>query len=215
MVCRFVGTPRRMRSTCGLKPMSSIRSASSSTSTRTSPSLTARARSGRRDVRAWRRGCGPCAPGRSGGRSARRRRRSTTFSPFAAASGSMSAATWSASSRVGTRTSAPGERVAATAVRSTSGSPKASVLPEPVGDSARMSRPARASGRTRFWMAKGCVIPCVVSSVGDRRADAELLKGLGHCSTPSVLVERDATSSNNPRKRRNEEPDLHEAGWHS
>jgi len=28
-------------------------------------------------------------------------------------------------------------------------------------------------------------------------------------------VDRDATSSNNPRERRNEEPNLHEAGRHS
>ena len=42
----------------------------------------------------------------------------------------MSAATWIASSRVGTRTRAPG-RAFEPAVRSTIGTPKASVLPEP------------------------------------------------------------------------------------
>ena len=57
--------------------------------------------------------------------------------------------------------------------------------------------------------------PLLGEHIGDRRADAELLKGLWHCSTPCLWFVRDATSSNNPRKRRNEEPDLHEAGWHS
>ena len=52
--------------------------------------------------------------------------------------------------------------------------------------------------------------PLLGEHVGDRRADAELLKGRWHCSTPCLWFVRDATSSNNPRKRRNEEPDLHE-----
>src|SRR5579862_680524 len=36
--------------------------------------------------------------------------------------------------------------------------PNASVLPEPVGDAARTSTPARASGKTSAWMANGFVI---------------------------------------------------------
>src|SRR3954451_25080574 len=39
------------------------------------------------------------------------------------------------------------------------GRTKASVLPEPVGDSARTSRPASASGRTSDWTANGSVMP--------------------------------------------------------
>src|SRR5436190_7446168 len=39
------------------------------------------------------------------------------------------------------------------------GRTKASVLPEPVGDSARTSRPASASGMTSDWTAKGSVMP--------------------------------------------------------
>ena len=43
--------------------------------------------------------------------------------------------------------------------RSTSGIPKARVLPEPVGDCASTSRPASPSGMTRLWIANGTVIP--------------------------------------------------------
>ena len=50
------------------------------------------------------------------------------------------------------------------ATRSTSGMPKASVLPEPVGDFARMSRPASASGRTRDWMRNGSTMPRAASA---------------------------------------------------
>jgi hypothetical protein len=64
--------------------------------------------------------------------------------------------------------------------------------------------------------------PLLGEDGGDRRADAEVLEGLGHCSTPtSVWSGRDATASNNPsgsartRVRRNEKRDLHEAGWRS
>src|SRR5207248_2099410 len=49
-------------------------------------------------------------------------------------------------------------------VRSTSGIPNASVLPEPVGDFARTSRPASASGRTMVWIRKGSVKPRAASA---------------------------------------------------
>ena len=45
------------------------------------------------------------------------------------------------------------------AIRSTSGIPNASVLPEPVGDFAITSRPAIASPITARWIANGSVIP--------------------------------------------------------
>ena len=51
---------------------------------------------------------------------------------------------WLASSRVGASTSAAGRGPSA-AMRSASGIAKASVLPEPVGDFASTSRPARMS----------------------------------------------------------------------
>src|SRR5829696_1098197 len=44
-------------------------------------------------------------------------------------------------------------------MRSASGTPKASVLPEPVGDWASTSRPARTSAMTSFWIAKGSRSP--------------------------------------------------------
>ena len=59
-----------------------------------------------------------------------------------------------ASSRVGASTSAAGRgSVGLDAVGI--GTPKASVLPEPVGDLARTSRPASTSAMTSFWMANG------------------------------------------------------------
>ena len=65
---------------------------------------------------------------------------------------------WLASSRVGARTSAAGRRSVAS-TRSTTGMPKASVLPDPVGDLARTSRPASTSAMTSSWIAKGVVKP--------------------------------------------------------
>ena len=43
--------------------------------------------------------------------------------------------------------------------RSTAATPKARVLPEPVGALATMSRPATASGIDASWMGKGASIP--------------------------------------------------------
>src|SRR5207237_2693665 len=69
-----------------------------------------------------------------------------------------SEATCEASSRVGTSTSDDGAPPPA-GVRSTTGTPKASVLPEPVGDLASTSVPASASGKTRVWILKGARKP--------------------------------------------------------
>src|SRR3712207_2393061 len=44
-------------------------------------------------------------------------------------------------------------------MRSSIGTPKASVLPEPVGELATTSRPSSTSAVTRDWMANGAVIP--------------------------------------------------------
>src|SRR6266571_5333772 len=46
-------------------------------------------------------------------------------------------------------------RASAVAVRSTIGTANASVLPDPVGDLASTSSPARASGRTSAWIRNG------------------------------------------------------------
>ena len=59
--------------------------------------------------------------------------------------GAKSSRTWTASSRVGTSTSATGRRVAEGSSRSTIGIANASVLPEPVSDFASTSAPDMAS----------------------------------------------------------------------
>ena len=58
----------------------------------------------------------------------------------------MTSWTCEASSRVGTRTSALGQRGRDWVDLTTSGIPKASVLPDPVGALPQMSLPARAGG---------------------------------------------------------------------
>ncbi len=79
--------------------------------------------------------------------------------PRLAASGSRTSATWIASSRVGTITRARGRFGEPCSSRSISGSPKASVLPEPVLALPHTSRPAMASGMVSSWMGKGCSMP--------------------------------------------------------
>src|SRR6266545_2684212 len=140
MVWRSVGSLRTIRSTCGWKPMSSIRSASSSTRIFTSSSFTSRrsTKSVRRPGVAMRMLARPTA--------------------LACAIGARSSATWAASSRVGVSTSADGVGPAGSS-RSTRGMANARVLPEPVCDFARTSRPAMASGTTSDWMGKGAVMP--------------------------------------------------------
>ena len=71
------------------------------------------------------------------------------------------------------------------AMRSTSGTPKASVLPEPVGDCTSTSRPASTSGTTSSWTGKGVVDAARRERVRDRFGHAEIGEGLrGHrCSS--------------------------------
>src|SRR5512132_2540842 len=69
-----------------------------------------------------------------------------------------SSATCAASSRVGVSTRADGVGPAGS-TRSTRGMANARVLPEPVCDFARTSRPAMASQSTSVWMGKGAVMP--------------------------------------------------------
>src|SRR5829696_3969298 len=71
----------------------------------------------------------------------------------------MTSATWTASSRVGTRTRPVGRLGWALPTRSASGRPNASVLPEPVLALPQTSRPARASGMQRRWTGNGVVRP--------------------------------------------------------
>ena len=127
--------------------MSTMRSASSSTTVRTALRLMSRrsTRSSRRPGQAttmstprrndWRWGPYPVPPYTATTRLA--------FGPSRLASTSR---TCSASSRVGTNTSAVGCLGVAPVALVTSGIPKASVLPDPVGACPQMSRPAKASG---------------------------------------------------------------------
>ena len=138
----------RMRFTSGRKPMSSMRSASSSTQIRT--------RSRRSSLRAHEveqpagRGDRRCRRGGRAwpaGRSRRRRRRRRRGGCRTSAIARNSSVTWLASSRVGARISAVGLPPLGVS-RSTIGTANASVLPEPVRERASTSRPAIASRST-------------------------------------------------------------------
>ena len=78
---------------------------------------------------------------------------------MAFAIGAKSSRTWTASSRVGTRTRAPGPFPEVRRIRSTIGIAKASVLPEPVSDFASTSDPDMASRITSAWTGKGAITP--------------------------------------------------------
>ncbi len=71
-----------------------------------------------------------------------------TLRPRPPSSFSITSATWAANSRVGTSTSAC-TRLRRGSRRSTSGKPKAMVLPEPVRDWPMTSRPAIKGGMAR------------------------------------------------------------------
>ena len=86
-----------------------------------------------------------------------------TRSALARAIERMSSTIWVASSRVGARIRAAGRRLLA-AIRSAIGTPKARVLPDPVGDLASTSRPASTSPMTERWIANGSVIPSLESA---------------------------------------------------
>ena len=86
-----------------------------------------------------------------------------TRRPLERASAAVSSATCMASSRVGTSTR-PAGTLASREMRSTMGIANAIVLPLPVGDLARTSRPARASGRTSSWIGKGAEMPRCASA---------------------------------------------------
>src|SRR3954470_8830346 len=70
----------------------------------------------------------------------------------------MPSTIWRTSSRVGASTRALG-RGSSASIRSTMGTAKASVLPDPVGDLTSTSRPASTSGTTRRWTGKGSWMP--------------------------------------------------------
>jgi hypothetical protein len=76
-----------------------------------------------------------------------------------AARGVRASVTWAASSLVGTSTSARGSFSPPSPRRVRSGSPKASVLPEPVSARPQTSLPSRASGIALRWIGVGTEIP--------------------------------------------------------
>ena len=173
----FCGSRRTMRSTCGLKPMSSMRSASSRTRMRTARGRRAgaAARSSSRPGVATR----TCAPlmrlrlraerdAAVGGRDRR---------PFGCASDLSSSVTWLASSRVGTSTRAEGRR-RPVVVRSTIGSAKARVLPEPVGGRRENVEPAEGVGQDERLDAKRRRDGASGERVDDGRGHAELAEGV-------------------------------------
>ena len=98
-------------------------------------------------------------------------------SPSFLASGASTSCTWTASSRVGSSTSASGGRagaarggllrvpVRAALTRWSSGSPKARVLPDPVLALPHTSRPARASATVRAWIGKALTMPSSASAL--------------------------------------------------
>ena len=86
--------------------------------------------------------------------------------PWVRASGANTSATWSASSRVGTRTRERAQPDGAAEPVSVviMGRPKPSVLPEPVRPRPSTSRPASASGMVADWIGKGSVMPAPASA---------------------------------------------------
>ena len=152
-----------MAVTSGRNPMSAMWSASSRTATRTSPSSTAprSIRSVSRPGVATSRST-PLASEEICGSYDRPPATSRCRRPVTWTNGSSASLTCMASSRVGTSTSARGRRLAGlvpSARRDTSGSPNASVLPDPVRPRPSTSRPARASGMAAAWIGKGSVMP--------------------------------------------------------
>ena len=83
---------------------------------------------------------------------------------------------WAASSRVGASTSADGQAPSGS-MRSTSGTPNASVLPEPVGDLTSTSWPSSTSGMTIDWTANGVSMPRSRERAGDGLGHAEIGEG--------------------------------------
>ena len=161
-VCRCFGTRPMIRFICGRKPMSSMRSASSSTRTSTASSLAwpASMWSSRRPGQATRMstprrrlsicGCMPAPP-----------KMVVTFMRRWRPYSLRLSATCTASSRVGTSTRARGLRGPLGWVsfdrRCSIGRPKAAVLPVPVWAAPSTSWPARTSGIACAWIGVGTV----------------------------------------------------------
>ena len=126
--------------------------------------------------------------------------------PSARASGSTTAATWLASSRVGTRISERGRLgwrlLSEAARRATSGRLKARVLPEPVRPRPSTSRPARLSGSVATWIGNGAVMPLAVSTstsgAGTPRASKVVSVGRTVASAPTGTTTGAGTAGARP-----------------
>ena len=90
-------------------------------------------------------------------------------------------------------------------VRSTIGTANASVLPEPVGDRARTSSPASASGSASVWMRNGEWMPRAASASATGADTPSSRKGMSDKLFDSLRV-RDRAASN--ARRRNEKANL-------
>ena len=136
----------------------------------------------RRARRHWR------AP-RSAGDGWRRRRRRAPHAGLRRPPGSSTSATCSASSRVGTSTSPSGALGSATSVmRASIGTPKASVLPEPVWARPHTSRPCSATGIASVWIANGCAKPAAASPRSMRSGTPRAANPVGASTGGSTLM---------------------------
>ena len=109
--------------------------------------------------------------------------------PAWAAIGSSTSATCTASSRVGTSTRPSGLRGSALSVmRASIGTPKASVLPEPVLARPHTSRPCIASGTASVWIANGWANPQAASPMSIRSGTPRAAKPVGASTGGSVEV---------------------------
>src|SRR5438046_5786806 len=76
-------------------------------------------------------------------------------------------------------------------MRSMIGTMNASVLPDPVGDLASTSRPARTSATTRLWIANGSVMPSASSAPQTARDTPRSAKDCLFMKTPVAASDRD------------------------
>ena len=168
---------RRIHSTCGVNPSSAMRSASSSTTTST-PSRGSTSsdlmqvdqpqRRGDDDLDAER---AAARPGRAGWprrtRRARAGRRGRRPARAPRRPGSPAHASARARGRAAER------RRPASVIRASIGTPKASVLPDPVRARPQTSRPSIATGMAAVWIMNGWANPAAASPASTRVGHAE------------------------------------------
>ena len=174
-------TWRSTHSTCGVKPSSAMRSASSRMATEILSRLTSSAfmRSMRRNGVATM----SSTPFSSSSICLSREAppyTASTFMPQALAMGSRTSATCNASSRVGTSTRPCGKRGAAFfAMRESAGTPKARVFPLPVRARPHTSWPFMATGMASVWMANGAAKPAAARPASISAGTPRAAKAVG------------------------------------